>query len=54
MLKCLQYWKVHSSEDEENEVGLDVHKEMSYGTVVDGNGNVIERGKAPSSYDGIC
>ncbi len=34
-------------------VGLDIHKEMSYATVIDNSGKVVERVKGPSSYDGI-
>ena len=34
-------------------VGLDIHKEMSYATVIDNSGKVTERVKGPSSYDGI-
>ncbi len=35
-------------------VGLDIHKEMSYATLTNDSGCILERKKAPSTYDGIC
>ena len=35
-------------------VGLDIHKEMSYATLTNDSGSVLERKKAPPKYDGVC